>query len=220
MRIVGAIVLYLTSVAGFAPLRPAKSSSARKSAVITGPEGKAAASFEEDLMLTLQIIMDHQARSTTVSKDQFISQMKEIQSVAEEESFDVSIPYDAAAQLAYEASDKSMPYEDFKIKYEADAVALVKSKQPIDISIPYDAAARLAFEASDKIIPFADFKAKSEAEAVALVKSKQPIDLSVPYDAAARLAYEASDRSIPFTDFKSKYEADAVAQVIAKQKKE
>jgi hypothetical protein len=42
---------------------------------------------------------------------------------------DVSIPYDAAAKLAYEASDKSMAYPDFKAKYEADAVADVKAKQ-------------------------------------------------------------------------------------------
>jgi len=46
-----------------------------------------------------------------------------------EESSDVSIPYDAAAKNAYEASDKSMDYADFKAKYEADAVELVKSKQ-------------------------------------------------------------------------------------------
>jgi hypothetical protein len=42
---------------------------------------------------------------------------------------DVSIPYDAAARLAYDKSDKSMAYDDFKTKYEADAVAEVKSKQ-------------------------------------------------------------------------------------------
>jgi hypothetical protein len=41
----------------------------------------------------------------------------------------LSIPYDAAAKLAYEKSDKSMPYDKFKEKYEADAVADVKAKQ-------------------------------------------------------------------------------------------
>lgn len=44
-------------------------------------------------------------------------------------SGDLSIPYDAAAKLAYEKSDKSMPYDKFKEKYEADAVADVKAKQ-------------------------------------------------------------------------------------------
>jgi hypothetical protein len=42
---------------------------------------------------------------------------------------DLSIPYDAAARLAYDKSDKSMTYDDFKTKYEADAVAEVKTKQ-------------------------------------------------------------------------------------------
>jgi len=42
---------------------------------------------------------------------------------------DVSIPYDAAAKLAYEKSDKSMEYADFKEKFEADAVADVIAKK-------------------------------------------------------------------------------------------
>ena len=32
-------------------------------------------------------------------------------------TFDVSIPYDAAAKLAYESSDKSLTYDKFKAKY-------------------------------------------------------------------------------------------------------
>ena len=42
---------------------------------------------------------------------------------------DVSIPYDAPAKLAYEASDKSVAYPEFKEKYEADAVAGVIAKK-------------------------------------------------------------------------------------------
>merc|ERR1712151_260843 len=42
---------------------------------------------------------------------------------------DISVPYDAAAKLAYEASDKSMPYDAFKTKFEADAVADVIAKK-------------------------------------------------------------------------------------------
>jgi hypothetical protein len=45
------------------------------------------------------------------------------------DSSDLSIPYDAAARLAYFKSDKSMAYDVFKTKYEADAVADVKAKQ-------------------------------------------------------------------------------------------
>ena len=43
---------------------------------------------------------------------------------------DVSIPYDAAARLAYENSGMGGDYSTFKAKYEADAVAdvIVKKK--------------------------------------------------------------------------------------------
>lgn len=44
-------------------------------------------------------------------------------------SGDVSIPYDAAARLAYEQAGSPGDFAAFKTKYEADAVALVKSKQ-------------------------------------------------------------------------------------------
>ncbi len=145
-----------------------------------------------------------------------ISELEEEEIVMVEE-IDISIPYDAAAKLAYEASDKTESYDDFKAKYEADAVADVISKQPVDVSIPYDAAAKLAYEASDKQMGYYNFKAKYEADAVADVISKQPVDVSIPYDAAAKLAYEASDKSMAYNDFKAKYEADAVADVISKQ---
>lgn len=45
------------------------------------------------------------------------------------EPVDISIPYDAAAQLAYEASDKSTVYEAFKARYKADAIAMVTAKK-------------------------------------------------------------------------------------------
>lgn len=44
-------------------------------------------------------------------------------------SGDVSVPYDSAAMLAYEATDKSMSFEEFKPKYVAETVAMIKSKQ-------------------------------------------------------------------------------------------
>jgi hypothetical protein len=240
MKFAVAALLALPAVAAFQAPRPAFASTSQLySTVVTGFEGKAATSFEEDLALTLQIILDHDKRSTTVSKDQFVSQMREVAKIEKDPvktaPVDISIPYDAAAKNAFDASDKKMAYPDFKIKYEADAVALVKSKQPVDISIPYDAAAKNAFDASDKKMAYAAFKTKYEADAVAMVKSKQQpaeqaapkaaaapaaaevADISIPYDAAAKNAYEASDKKIEYPDFKTKYEADAVADVIAKQ---
>jgi len=52
----------------------------------------------------------------------------------------VAIPYDAAAQLAYDAdpSNQSLSFEDFKVKYEADTVAMVslKWKQMNEVETP------------------------------------------------------------------------------------
>ena len=147
-----------------------------------------ATSFEEDLALTLKVIMDHQDRSVTVSKEQLIQQMGEAEKKSEEEKTDISVPYDAAARLAYNTLDdkESISFEEFEIQYLKDAVTMVKSKQPIkieepedtvvDLAVPYDAAARLAYESfQDKQkVAFEAFEAQYLADAVALVKSKQP----------------------------------------------
>jgi hypothetical protein len=101
-----------------------------------------AVSFEEDLALTRQIIMDHQARSVTVSKEQFVQQMEELVKPVEEivtDTVDLSVPYDAAARLAYESlEDKStISFDAFRTQYLANAVAMVKSKRNgEDVSIP------------------------------------------------------------------------------------
>jgi len=154
--------------------------------------------------------------------------------------FDTTIPYDAAARLAYESSDKSISYEAFKAKYGEDAVASVTSKfnhrhkatflasSAVDLTIPYDAAARLSYESSDQSLPYDVFKAAYEEDAIVLVKSKSKskaaffsgsaLGVSIPYDAAARLAYESSDKSLPYEIFKAKYEEDAITLVKSKSK--
>lgn len=48
-------------------------------------------------------------------------------------SVDVSIPYDAAAMLAYEEAGNPGDFESFKKKYLADTVAMVKSKQKVKV---------------------------------------------------------------------------------------
>lgn len=182
----------------------------------------AAASAEEDLMLTLKVIMDHSERSTTASKDQFIAQMEEAKKVEENEPepIDISIPYDAPAKLAYEAAGGKGDYAAFKEKYEADAVAdvIAKNAPAVDLSIPYDAAAKLAYEAAGSPGDYAAFKTKYEEDAVAAViaKNAPAVDLSIPYDAPAKLAYEKAGGKGDYAAFKEKYEADAVADVIAK----
>ena len=152
--------------------------------------------------------------------------------------FDISIPYDATVELAYEASDKSMSYEDFKPQYLEQAVAEVVAKRSpvpepepelIDVSIPYDATIQLAYEASDKSMSYEDFKLQYLEQAVAEVVAKRSpvpepepepelIDISIPYDATIELAYETSDKSMTYEDFKSKYLAEAIQLVIAKRK--
>ncbi|OEU10960.1 hypothetical protein FRACYDRAFT_246061 [Fragilariopsis cylindrus CCMP1102] len=94
---------------------------------------------------------------------------------AEIETIDVSIPYMATAQIAYEQSDKSMPYDKFESKFLANAIQEVIAKQPVDISIPYDSAAQLAYDRSDKSVSFADFKPKYIAKAIEEVIAKQPV---------------------------------------------
>lgn len=47
----------------------------------------------------------------------------------DDEAKDINVPYDAAARLAYELSDKSMEYDDFKTQYETLAVADVIAKR-------------------------------------------------------------------------------------------
>jgi hypothetical protein len=120
----------------FAPLHSAVASripsKVALSGVVTGPKGKPASSFEEDLFLTLKVIMDHDARSTTVSKEQFLMQMQEAQKVPKSlPPVDVSVPYNAPAQLAYEATDKSVPFEEFEAKYEQDVIQHVKAKKSV-----------------------------------------------------------------------------------------
>jgi hypothetical protein len=99
------------------------------SGVVTGPKGKPASSFEDDLFLTLKVIMDHDARSTTVSKEQFLMQMQETKKLPKSlPPADVSVPYNAPAQLAYEATDMSVPFEEFEAKYQEDVIQQVKAK--------------------------------------------------------------------------------------------
>ena len=85
---------------------------------------------------------------------------------------DVSIPYDAAARMAYEKAGSKGDYAKFKAQYEADAVADVIKKNGPDLSIPYDAAAKLAYEKAGSRGDYAKFKAKYEADAVRDVKRK------------------------------------------------
>ena len=159
------------------------SAAAVSSTTSTGP----AKNFEEDLQLTLAIIMDHVTRSTTVGKEQFLQQVEEIASIPDDIHYDISIPYHAAAELAYEKSTKDLSLDDYIVQFEQQAVADVIAKK-----VP--AAA-----------PVAVAVVSAEPEPAVVV------DISVPYDAAALLAYEKTDKSVPFDTYKIQYYEQAVA---------
>lgn len=105
-----------------------------------------------------------------------------VEEVVIEEIVDVSVPYDAAAKLAYGSSGKTMCFERFRTIYLERAVESVKSKRPgyvptapsdpIDISVPYDAAARLSYEASETRLPFVAYKKVYVEDVVNMVARK------------------------------------------------
>merc|ERR1712238_347939 len=93
-------------------------------------------SHDEDLLLTLQVILAHDIRSTTHTKEQFLHDMDQqtqtqTQPAIEQDEtldhYDVSIPYMATAKLAFEQQQSSddpamLSYEEFERKYLAKSV--------------------------------------------------------------------------------------------------
>jgi hypothetical protein len=167
--------------------------------ITTGPDGRAAMNFEEDLRLTLQIIMDHERRSATVSKEQFVQQVAAAAALETDNvTFDISVPYDAAARLAYAKEGSSIPFEEFKRQYEANAVAEVIAKKTSSVGTP------------------------NEMATAAKVDLSSAYDVSVPYDAAAKLAYErlsSIKHKLSYGQFKLHYENNAITNVIMKKNK-
>eukprot|EP00548_Thalassiothrix_antarctica_P003236 CAMPEP_0194130520 /NCGR_PEP_ID=MMETSP0152-20130528/1552_1 /TAXON_ID=1049557 /ORGANISM="Thalassiothrix antarctica, Strain L6-D1" /LENGTH=183 /DNA_ID=CAMNT_0038825071 /DNA_START=20 /DNA_END=571 /DNA_ORIENTATION=+ len=101
---------------------------------------------------------------------------------AQAEDTGLSIPYDAAARNAFAASGgEEDDFEEFKAKYEQDAIAIVIAKQakrlgkpnPL-LAIDYDAAAKLAFDNDEESgDDFEAFKAKYEKETIEMITAKQ-----------------------------------------------
>jgi pyruvate/2-oxoglutarate dehydrogenase complex dihydrolipoamide acyltransferase (E2) component len=100
----------------------------------------------------------------------------------------VSVDYDAAVRLAYQASGE-LEFEVFKAKYLADASAMIAKKNPY-------------------------VQVKEPAKAISVITESLTL-ASVDYDAAVRLAYEASGES-EFEVFKAKYLADTSAMIAKK----
>jgi protoporphyrinogen/coproporphyrinogen III oxidase len=176
--------------------------------------------FEFDKVVTGGLGVEEEVEKEIADVNEVISSIESDMEVIEEPTLDVSIPYDAAAKLAYEGSDKSMDYDDFKLKYEADCVELVKSKRKPSSAVEVAAVkeahvVEMNPEAFQRQLLAARLKYSMKTTES---KTESIIDVSIPYDAAAKNAYEASDQSMSYDDFKAKYEADAIKLVKSKQK--
>jgi hypothetical protein len=136
-----------------------------------------------------------------------LSQMKEIEEMpATPEPVDISIPYNAAAMLAYKAAGSKGDFADFEEKYVADTVAMVTAKK----------VAREGPTETKKAAAPKKEKAATPAAAAA-PSTTDKVDLSIPYDAAAKLAYAASNQKMDYDSFKEQYVADARSAVMAKR---
>jgi hypothetical protein len=187
----------------FVPLHAtdAATAAASNNKVTTGPDGKAALNYEDDLRLTLQIIMDHQQRSTTVSTEQLVQQVTAAAAITSTDtpSIDLSIPYHAAAHLAYDQESSQVKSTtnraEYIKQYEAKAVLDVIAKKEQKVGILETATAPST--------------------------STSSYDISIPYDAAAKLAYNALSSEerlqMNYDTFQPQYVAKAVADVVAKR---
>lgn len=159
-----------------------------------------------------------------------------IEESTEPKPIDVSIPYDAAATLAYNqyvtsSSNNKVDFEQFKSLYYSQMVAEVKAKvqegkvnemKMVLSELEGDAAdikqqIEVLFDPSKAL--FAETESAPVAAKVAEPVAAAPVasvDISVDYNAAAKLAYEASDKSTDFESFRALYEEDTVAMVAAK----
>jgi len=165
--------------------------------------------------------------------DKNASTAKVAKAVAKPEPIDVSIPYDAAAYLAFDAyaksSSKKVDFKQFQSLYYELMVAEVKAKvQERKINEMKMVLAEMENEASgiqqqiDALFSASASVAESPVSAVATVASVTPaasakgVDLSIDYNSAAKLAYASSDKSLDFESFLKVYEAETVAMVAAK----
>jgi hypothetical protein len=197
----------------------------------------AAVTFEEDLELTRQVIFKHiQSSDPTASAPKAAAAVKETKPAAEPKAavapepeataapaVDISIPYDAAARLEFDASHKEFDakkFEAFKAEYYTKTVAMVTAKKVARESAAAPAAKAAPAKKQDAPAKEAAAPAAKKAVAPKTVPSSSSVDLSIDYDAAAKLAFTkkfgAFDEAA-FAGFKKEYEAGTVAMITAKQ---
>lgn len=84
---------------------------------------------KKEMMLAKKKAIAAKAKATSEPEAKSAVEVAAVEAEAKQAEADVTIPYDAAAKLAYEASAKSIPFEDFKTQYVTDVVAAVKAKR-------------------------------------------------------------------------------------------
>jgi hypothetical protein len=186
-----------------------------------------ATTFEQDLELTIKAIYKHvgadnmsggigatkpAAAPVAAAVEEKKPEPKSAAASAPEPTVDISVPYDAAARLEFDASNKKFDakmFETFKQEYYTKTVAMVTAKKAAR-----DGAASAA-------TPAAPTKAAPAKEtAAAAPKPASNVDISVDYDAPAKLAFTQKFGSFDekaFPEFKKAYLAGTVAMVTVKQ---
>lgn len=164
---------------------------------------KAYKETQEDLARVLE-----EAEAVIEEADQAIAKAQSMEDKYEEEDethpADVSVPYDAAARLAYEQSDKSMPYVAFQSKYVADAVDMVKSKQAARVREKEEAEAQQQRAKEEEAA-----RIKAEEEAAMLSEEDDDFMEDDDFLAAVELAQEGLEGKIVGIE-------DAIADTTAK----
>jgi len=132
----------------------------------------------------------NKAKSSKSAKSNKVTKAATKEKEVEKTNIDVSIPYDAAAKLAYDewrgkygkGNFDEKKYERFQQNYKLVAVANVKAaKDRLDGK---DAPPNIEMD------KFADTKVLEPKKTVAEKEKTTPIDVSIPYNAAAKLAYD------------------------------
>lgn len=160
-----------------------------------------------------------------------IAAKKSPAAIVKPEVIDLSVPYDAAATLAYNAYTKTfstkVDFEQFRSLYYEQMVAEVKAAvqerkvnemKSVLADLENDASTikckiDALFGRSSEVSETPSNPAKIDAAPATLVNES---DVSIDYNGAAKLAYASSDKSMDFESFRKVYEAETVAMVSEK----
>ncbi|KAL3798691.1 hypothetical protein HJC23_004442 [Cyclotella cryptica] len=141
-------------------------------------------------LLEAQLKLSDKSKSSPV--DNVVATTTSSESEATSSTPVVSVDYDAAARLAYEAAGSVGEFTDFRANYLEETSAMMAKKNPYVKTAP--------------VAPVAEVPEPMVATPI----------VSVDYDAAARLAYVAAGETGEFETFKMKYLEETSAMIATK----